>query len=77
MIYDEEKLTDVFRTVFNMPDLILRDDLSARDVPSWDSFNHVNLIIAIELEFGVRFSTDEIASLQNVGDLKALLRQKP
>jgi acyl carrier protein len=76
MPYDEQKLTDVFRTIFNMPDLVLRDDLTAREVPGWDSFNHVNLVIAIETEFGVRFATDEVAALQNVGDLKRLLEQK-
>jgi acyl carrier protein len=73
---DDQKLTDVFRTIFNMPDLVLRDDLTAHDVPGWDSFNHVNLVIAIETEFGVRFSTDEVAALQNVGDLKRLLEEK-
>jgi acyl carrier protein len=76
MPYDEQKLTDVFRTIFNLPALELRDDLTARDVPGWDSFNHVNLVIAIETEFGVVFDTDEIAALENVGQMKALLKSK-
>lgn len=38
MQYDERKLTEVFRTIFNIPDLELRDDLTAADVPGWDSF---------------------------------------
>lgn len=76
MPYDEQKLTDVFRTIFNLPTLELRDDLTARDVPGWDSFNHVNLVIAIETEFGVVFDTDEIAALENVGQMKALLKSK-
>lgn len=76
MPYDNHKLTDIFRTVFNVPDLVMRDDLTARDVASWDSFNHVNLIIAVETEFGVRFTTEEVASLQKVGDLKELLKRK-
>ena len=76
MQYDEQKLADVFRTIFNIPDLELRDDLTARDVPGWDSFNHVNLVIAIEMEFGVTFTTDEISALQNVGDMKRLLHRK-
>jgi acyl carrier protein len=76
MPYDEQKLTDVFRTIFNLPDLVLRDELTARDVPGWDSFNHVNLVIAIEMEFGVTFTTDEIAALENVGQLKQLLKSK-
>ena len=76
MPYDEQKLTDVFRTIFNLPTLELRDDLTARDVPGWDSFNHINLVIAIETEFGVVFATDEIAALENVGQMKALLKSK-
>lgn len=73
---DLQRLTTVFRTLFNMPDLELRDDLTARDVPGWDSFNHVNLVILIEEEFGIRFTTDEVGSMQNVGDLKKLLAVK-
>ena len=71
-----DQLTEIFQTLFNIPDLELRDDLTAADVPSWDSFNHVNLIINIEEEFGVRFTNEEVSSLQNVGELKVLLANK-
>ncbi len=70
------KLSDIFRVLFNRPDLELTDDLSAKDVPGWDSFNHVNLIINIEEEFSVRFSNDEVGGMQNVGNLKKLLASK-
>ncbi len=71
-----DQLTEIFQTLFNMADLELRDDLMAKDVPSWDSFNHVNLIINIEEEFGIRFTNEEVSSLQNVGELKVLLAKK-
>ncbi|PIQ96304.1 MAG: acyl carrier protein [Nitrospinae bacterium CG11_big_fil_rev_8_21_14_0_20_56_8] len=71
-----EKLTGIFRVLFNAPQLELRDNLTAKDVAGWDSFNHVNLIISIEEEFGLRFSNDEVGSLQNVGHLKHLLASK-
>jgi len=71
-----ERLTAIFRTLFDLSDLILRDDLSARDVPGWDSFNHVNLILQIEEEFGIRFKADEISDLQNVGQLIRLIESK-
>ena len=61
------RLTNVFRTLFNQSDLILRDDMTAADVAGWDSFNHVNLVILIEEEFNVRFSTEEVSSMANVG----------
>ena len=70
------KLSDIFRVLFNRPDLELTDDLTAKDVPGWDSFNHVNLIINIEEEFSVRISNDEVGGMQNVGNLKKLLASK-
>jgi len=63
-----EKLTDIFRTLFNNPDLILREGLVATDVPGWDSFNHVNLMITIEQEFGVKFTNEEDPPMQNLDD---------
>lgn len=73
---DEAKLTDIFRTLFNEPSLVLRDDLTAPDVPGWDSFNHINLVMQIEEDFQLRFTTEEIASLKNVGEFKALVARK-
>lgn len=71
-----ERLTAVFRDVFEKPDLILNPKMSAKDVDNWDSFNHINLVASIETEFSVSFTTDEIADLQNVGDLIELLKSK-
>ena len=71
-----DKLSGIFKTLFNRPDLELNDSLSAKDVPGWDSFNHVNLIINIEEEFGVQFSNEEDGGMQNVGNLKNLLASK-
>ena len=73
---DNDRLTNIFRTLFNNSEIQLRDDLTARDVDGWDSLNHVNLMILIEEEFGVRFTTNEVATLQNVGELKKLLGGK-
>ena len=71
-----DKLTSIFKILFNLSDLELTDDLSAKNVPGWDSFNHVNLIINIEEEFGVQFTNDEVGGMQNVGSLKTLLASK-
>jgi acyl carrier protein len=73
---ETDRLTSIFRTLFNDPALELRDDLTARDVNGWDSLNHVNLIILIEEEFSVRFTTGEVSALQDVGELKRLLDGK-
>jgi len=71
-----EILTEIFRTLFNNPELNLDDELVATDVPGWDSFNHINLVINIEEEFEVKFTNDEVAKMQNVGDLKKILAIK-
>ena len=71
-----EKLSNVFRVLFNLPDIELNDNLTAKDISGWDSFNHVNLIINIEEEFNVRFSNSEVGDLPDVGNLKTLLASK-
>lgn len=69
------RLQPLFREILD-PDLILTEDLDASKVPQWDSLNHISLIVAIEGEMGVELSTDELATLRNVGDMVALLEQK-
>lgn len=64
----------VFREVFGDESLVLQDDMTANDVEGWDSLMHVNLIIAIEKRFGIRFATAEISRLSDEGqNIRALL----
>lgn len=72
----EQRLATIFRTLFCDSDLELKDSLTANDVPGWDSFNHVNLILQTEKEFGIRFANSEVSNLKNVGELKALIEKK-
>lgn len=70
------QLTEVFHDIFDDPTLVLKPETSAADIPDWTSFIHVNLIVATEIRFGIKFSTAEIERLKNVGDLAALVRTK-
>jgi len=72
----DNRLTRVFRDVFDDEALEVAESTSARDVPAWDSLAQVKLVIAVEQEFGVKFTTSEIGSWSNVGDLKRALRSK-
>ena len=72
----EQKLQKIFRETINKPNLILKDDLDASQVDTWDSFNHINLIINVEEEFNIRFTTEEISQVENVGQFKKLIRNK-
>lgn len=71
-----EKLTDVFREVFDDETIVIHDDMTADDVDSWDSLSHVNLIIAIELAFDIEFKQNEIQNFANVGELKQSIESK-
>jgi acyl carrier protein len=69
-------LTAIFRDVFNDESLVLRPDLTAADVENWDSLSHIDLIVAIERGFRIKFTTREVTLLKNVGELVDLIRQK-
>jgi len=67
-----QESTEIFRDSRT----ILQPSTTAKDIPEWDSITHVLLIVAVEKKFGVRFTAAEIQSLQNVGELVALIERK-
>lgn len=71
-----EKLTKVFREVFDDETISLREEMTADDVDAWDSLSHVNLMIAIELAFDIEFKQNEIQSFANVGELMKSIEEK-
>ncbi len=71
-----QNLNGVFRDVMGLSEIILEPNTSAKDIPEWDSITHVLLIVAVEKRFGVKFTAAEIQSLQNVGELVALIERK-
>ena len=73
-IYD--KLTEIFRDVFLREDLELRPALSAKDVPGWDSFKQIDIILAVEEKYQIKLNTRELDSLHNVGDLVRVIADK-
>jgi acyl carrier protein len=71
-----EQLNQVFREVFDDDSIEISDGMTAADVEEWDSLNHINLIVAVERTFGIRFSTKEVNGLANVGEFVALISSK-
>jgi len=69
-------LSDIFRDVFMREDMQLKPELTAKDVPGWDSFKQIEIIIAIEEKYGIKFHTKELDSLSNVGDLARVVMTK-
>ena len=71
-----QKLTSVFRDVFEDPALEISDATTAKDVEGWDSIMHVNLIVAVEKSFATSFTTKDIKALANVGDFIQLIARR-
>ena len=69
-------LTEIFADVFMRDDIALSPALTAKDVKGWDSFKQIEIIMATEERFGMKFTTRELDSLQNVGDLVRVVAAK-
>lgn len=72
----QQRLQGIFRDIFDDDSIVLRDDMTAADVHNWDSLNHIDLIVAVEREFKIKFTTADVTSLKNVGQLLALVDKK-
>lgn len=70
------KLTDVFRDTFDDDALTIGPETTAHDVDDWDSLRHIQLLVAVEKAFGIRFSTGEVAGLGNVGEMVDLISRR-
>ena len=69
-------LTTIFHDVFVRDDLALAPELSAKDVPGWDSFKQIEIIMASEEHWKIRFTTRELDALRCVGDLVRTIATK-
>jgi acyl carrier protein len=70
------RLTPIFRDVFDNDALVVSDSMTAADVPTWDSLSNINMIVAVEKAFGVKFSIKDVRNLKNVGELLELIKRK-
>ena len=73
-IYD--KLNRVFQDVFDNETLELEDNTTADDIEDWDSLTHIDLVVAVEKEFGIKFSMGEVRKLQNVGEMVDIILKR-
>jgi acyl carrier protein len=71
-----ERLKKVILNELEIKEFNIVDETTADQVPEWDSFNHINIIIAVEKEFGIKFKSTEILKINNVGELQQLIDSK-
>ena len=68
-----EQLNEVFRDVFDDDTIEVNDQTTSRDIEDWDSLEHINLIAAIETQFGMKFTMGQVVTMKNVGEMVDIL----
>jgi acyl carrier protein len=71
-----QELEPIFRDVLDQPDLRLVSGSNAANVEGWDSLAHVNLVVAIEKQYHIKFALGELQELKDVGDMVELIARK-
>lgn len=71
-----ERLNAVFQDVFDDETITVNDGTTANDIEDWDSLEHINLIVAVEEEFGLKFGMGEVNGMKNVGEMVDIILKK-
>ena len=71
-----ETLTQLFRQVFDDPELELYPEMTSRDVYGWDSLSNMSLLVAIERRFAVKIPPEEQALFRNVGEMARYIAER-
>ncbi|MCI8890898.1 MAG: acyl carrier protein [Eubacterium sp.] len=71
-----EALNEVFRDLFDDEAINVTDTTTAAEIEDWDSLEHINLIVAVEKKFGMKFSMGEVNKMKNVGEMADLIQQR-
>lgn len=64
-----ERLTKVFHEVFDDDSIVIEDTTTANDIEDWDSFEHINLMVAVETEFSFKMPMGKVVHMKNVGEM--------
>ncbi|MEA4911735.1 MAG: acyl carrier protein [Oscillospiraceae bacterium] len=71
-----EKVNGIFRDIFDDDALVITDATTAADIEDWDSLEQINILVAMEKTFGIKFSVGEVEGLKNVGEMMDLIASK-
>ena len=71
-----EDLNEIFRDIFDDDSIELTPETNSDDIEDWDSLEHINLVVAIEKKFGIKFSMDEVTGMKNVGEMVEIIKAR-
>lgn len=71
-----ERLNKVFQDVFDDEDITVNETTTSADIEDWDSLEHINLVAAVEQEFGMKFTMGQVVTMKNVGEMVDIILQK-
>ncbi len=71
-----ERLNSIFRDIFDDDDIVVTETTNSDDIEDWDSLEHINLIAAVEKEFGVKFNIAQVTGMKNVGEMVDIIIEK-
>ncbi len=71
----ENRLNDVYKNVFQNNCENYNDDWTAADIESWDSMNHLNLIMSLNEEFNISIEFEDMIAIEKIGDIRVILEK--
>ena len=71
-----DRLEKVIRQVFDIEAEIIDENWTSEDIPDWDSVGHLNLIMEVEKEFGIKIEIEEMFEVEKLGDITRILHKK-
>lgn len=69
-------LNEVFQDVFDDSTITVSDNTTAADIEDWDSLEHINLVVAVEKCFGIKFNMGEVTTMKNVGQMVDIILER-
>ncbi len=79
MIMEEkiyETLNEIFRDIFDDDEIVVGPETNSDSIEDWDSLEHINLVVAIEKAFDLKFSMDEVTGMKDVGEMVEIIKQR-
>lgn len=69
-------LDEVFQEVFDDDEIHVNEFTTADDIEDWDSLEHINLVLAVENKFGIKFNMNEVTTMKNVGEMVDIILER-